>query len=167
MRFDTRYSSLAIGARPVENFVLQFSMGAPVSGTQQIFVYGPATPNETGTVTTLLNGGSISGTGLINHSFTAGSLTVFAGVREDPFFFDLTRFYAIVPDRNLGSSSPSCLPGVGSGTCPGGFIGAGSDFFNNGNVLSIVVEMPRSFLQPTGSSSVIGYWATTSTQSGN
>jgi len=166
MKFDTRYSSEAIGSRPIENLVIQFAVGNVTSGTQQIFMYGPATPNETGSVTTLVNGGLTTAVGSINTSFSAGQMTVFAGVREDPFFFDLSQFYRIVPDRNLGSSAASCLPGAGNGSCPTGFNGAGTDFFNNGNVLSITVEMPKTLLQPGGSTSVIAYWAAASTQGG-
>jgi len=89
MKFDTRYSSEAVGSSPIENIVIQFSMSAASNGTQQIFVYGPAAPNQTGTSTTLVTSGFTTGTGLINQAFPAGTLTVFAGVREDPFFFDL------------------------------------------------------------------------------
>jgi hypothetical protein len=169
MKFDTRYSSEAVGSRPVENVVIQFSMGQVTSGSQQIFVYGPAAPTTTGTTTQLLTSGFTTGTGLINQTFSAGSVTVFAGVREDPFFFDLAQFYKIVPDRNQGSAAASCLPGVGSGSCPTGFLAAGtaSDFFANANVLSIVVEMPMTVLQNNATGSIVGYWATTSTQSGS
>jgi len=168
MKFDTRYSAEAIGSRPSENLVIQFSMGVVSGGTQQIFVYGPTAPNQTGTTTTLVSGGLTTGTGLINQTFPAGNLTVFAGVREDPFFFDLTQFYNIIPDRNKGSTTASCLPGVGSGSCPTGFNATGTDFFANSNVLSIVVEMPKAVLSQSqgASGSVVGYWATTSTQSG-
>ena len=169
MKFDTRYSSEAVGSSPIENIVIQFSMSAASNGTQQIFVYGPAAPNQTGTSTTLVSSGFTTGTGLINQAFPAGSLTVFAGVREDPFFFDLTQFYKIVPDRKQGSSAASCLPGVGDGSCPTGFNppGTASDSFANGNVLSIVVEMPKSILSNGASGSIVGFWATTSTQSGS
>jgi len=168
LKFDTNYASEAVGSRPTENLVMQFSMSLPASGTQQVFVYGPSVPNSTGSTTSLVNAGTTNGTGLINKSFTTSSaIAVFAGVREDPFFFDLTQFYSIVPDRHLGSSNATCLPG-GSGTCPQGFntAGAASDFFSNSNVLSIVVEMPKSFLTMNGNS-LVAYWATSSTQSGN
>jgi len=168
MKFDTNYSAEAITARPVENYVIQFSMSAFSGGTQQIYVYGPATPNQTGTNTTLLNAGAVTATGLINTVFQAGSLTVFAGVREDPFFFDLTKWYSIVPDRNLASTAASCLPTVGNGTCPSGWNNPGTDYFANSDVLSIVVEFPVSLLQSSGGTgTVVGYWATTSTSTGN
>ena len=168
MKFDTRYSAEAVGSRPVPNVVIQFSAGTVSSGTQQIFVYGPSTPNETGTTTTLVAGGFAGGTGLINQTFSAGNLTVFAGVREDPFFFDLAQFYKIIPDRNAGSAATSCLPGTGNGSCPLGFNTAGTavDYFANANVLTFVVEMPKTVLSLNATGSIVAYWATTSTQSG-
>ena len=44
MKFDLKYASEAIGSRPVEDIVLQFSAGPASNGTQQIFFYGPGTP---------------------------------------------------------------------------------------------------------------------------
>jgi hypothetical protein len=169
MKFDTNFSSEAITARPLENYVIQFSMSASSGGTQQIYVYGPAAPTQTGTKTSLVNSGSATATGLINTAFQAGQLTVFAGVREDPFFFDLSQFYKIVPDRSLGSATASCLPTVGSGSCPTGFNPPASalDYFVNSDVLSIVVEFPKSLLQSVGGGTVVGFWATTSTTTGN
>ncbi len=111
----------------------------------------------------------MSGIGFINKSFAIGSgasiINVFAGARHDPDFFNVSQFYNIFPDRNAGSTAPSCLPG-GSGTCPQGFNSApGTDYFANTNVLSIVVECPRTLLAGTGNG-VVAYWATTSTTSG-
>ncbi|MFY9779265.1 MAG: DUF4331 family protein [Candidatus Baltobacteraceae bacterium] len=171
MKFDNNFGNEASGARPVEDLVIQISFGAVGNGTQQVFVYGPAAPNQTGTVTTLVNGGTITGTGLVNKAFsTSTGLTVFAGARQDPFFFDLQQFYKILPDRNLGSTAAGCLPSPrGSGSCPQGFnpAGSASNFFSNVNVLSIVIEIPKSTLIPSGTGPIVAYWATTSTQSGN
>jgi hypothetical protein len=171
MKFDTNFQGEASGARPVETKVLQFSAGAPASNTQQILFYGFGPPVETGSQTQLLNGGSAAGTGYINRIFTtANGITVFAGVREDPFFFDLSQWWKIVPNRNRGSSAASCLPKVGDGTCPEGFNPAATavDYFNNSNVLSIVVEMPRTLLtSSSNTNTIIAYWATTSSATGN
>jgi hypothetical protein len=169
MKFDNNFGSEASNARPVENLVIQISFGAIGNGTQQVFVYGPAAPNQTGTVTSLVNGGTIAGTGIINKVFSTNTgLTVFAGARRDPFFFDLQQFYKILPDRNLGSTAAGCLPSPrGNGTCPQGFNSPGSNFFTNVDVLSIVVEIPKSVLTPAGTGPLVAYWATTSTQSGN
>jgi len=171
MKFDNKYANESTTSRPVEDLVIQFSVGAVTSGTQQIYVYGPGAANRTGATTTLIQGGTISGTGYINRPFASlQGLSVFAGAREDPFFFDLQQFYNIFPNRNQGSTAASCLPApVGTGACPQGFNPPGTavDYFADDNVLSIVVEMPKSVLQQNASGNIVAYWATTSTESGN
>ena len=86
----------------VEDLVIQ----ARFSGTgasQKVLVSGPAKPYTTGTTATFASPSRTIGA--INTPFTialpnnAGNMQVFAGVRSDPFFFDLTRFYSILPDR--------------------------------------------------------------------
>jgi hypothetical protein len=168
MKFDEKFASEALGSRPVEDLVLQFSAGKPANGTQQIFAYGPSGPVQAGTVSKLVNSGQASAEGFINKIFTLPSgITVFAGSRADPFFFYLSQWYNIVPDRNQGSTNPSCLPGVGNDTCKGGFnFGSPVDYFANTNVLSIVAEIPISVLEGQ-SNTVVAYWATSSTQSGH
>ncbi len=165
MKFDNNYASEAVaGGRPIENIVFQISFGAPGPG-QQVTTYGPAAPNRTGTVTKLIGA---TGVGFINKSFSfstgSGQVTVFAGARRDPAFWDVQQFYKIFPDRNAGSTAATCLP-AGSNTCPQGFNALGTDYFANSNVLSIVVEMPKTLIAGSGSA-VVGYWATTSTSNG-
>ena len=169
MKFDNRYAAEPVNSRPTENLVIQFSVSPPTNGTQQIYVYGPAAAARTGATTTLIQGGAYNGTGYINRPFaTSNGLTVFAGARQDPFFFDLQQFYAIYPNRNMGSTAASCLPApVGNGSCPQGFNNPGVDAFANTNVLAIVIELPRALLQTGNNGSLVAYWATTSTETGN
>ena len=167
MKFDLHYQSEALGARPLENLVLQFSAGPVANGTQQIFFYGPAAPVLTGTRSQLVNSGNASAIGYINKIFTTSSgITIFAGSREDPFFFDLAQFYNIVPDRNRGSTAASCLPTIGNDTCPQGFNSPGTDYFADSNVLAIVAEIPKTIMQQDNNN-VVAFWATTSTSTGN
>ena len=49
----------------------------------------------------------------------------------------------------------------------GGFASAGSNYFADSNVLSFVVEMPKTLLTSLGSGDVVAYWATTSTGTGH
>src|SRR4029077_18449747 len=88
---------------------------------------------------------------------------VFAGVREDPFFFDLERFYQIFPDRmtpltrkvvNFASIKAANTPQVGGFRPPG----QARDYLAELNCLSIVVELPRASL----GGGVIRVWETTS-----
>ena len=87
-------------------------------------------------------------------------MRVFAGVREDPFFFDLERFYQILPDRmtpltgkDVNYPNPN-TPQVNGFRPPG----QARDYLAGLNVLSIAVEMPRAAL----GGGVIRLWATTS-----
>ena len=173
MNFDTKSENVATPSSSiVRNEVIQFTFGAP--GTSQVVnVYGPAPAPTTDNTTTLV---AQSGTGTINTPFTAGSVQVFAGAREDPFFFDLAQFLKILPDRNAGNTTtaiqpgglPSCLPAPlgGNNTCPQGFNNPGSDTLKGYNVLSMVVELPRSLLSG-GNGPKIAFWTTTHTSSGN
>ena len=169
MKFDSKYASEAVGSRPVENVVIQFAAGAPSGAvgneTQQINVYGPGTPVNVGADTHLINGGDAAGAGFINRAFSidSGQIQVFAGAREDPQFFDKTQFFNIFPAGTQSAALASCL----SSTCPGGFASAGSNYFADSNVLSFVVEMPKTLLTSLGSGDVVAYWATTSTSTGH
>lgn len=73
-------------------------------------------------------------------------VTAFAGMRDDPFFFDLNGFLNILSkepgESFLGCKSPR------------------KDAFAGTNVSSIVLELPAQLLTRRGSSS-IGVWATT------
>lgn len=166
MKFDNRISAEAQGAPPTEDLVIQFSVGAASGGQQQqILVYGPAAPNVTGANSSLI---AQTGTGFLNQPFqTSNGMSVFAGVREDPFFFDYNQFYSMFPDR-ANSTAQSCLPASfgGNATCPQGFNNPGTDTQAGKNVLAIVVELPMAMLMPSGTGPKIAYWATTSTATG-
>ena len=74
-------------------------------------------------------------------------IRVFAGRRDDPFFFDLPGFLNILgPGSLIGCGSPSSHPE--------------RNFFAHRNVSSIAVELPSSLLT-SGSSSSIGVWGST------
>jgi len=163
MKFDTKVGTT--GHIPAENLVIQFSAGLASSGTQQIFVYGPEGPIQVGPTTRV---GVQTGSGRINQSFTAddGRVTVFAGARENPAFYNRAQLLQIIPNRNQGSNKPTCLPG-GTGTCPTGYPNPGTDSQDDTNVLSFVVEMPRTLLYSGSGNSKVAYWGTTSSESGN
>jgi hypothetical protein len=75
-----------------------------------------------------------------------GGVLGYAGLRDDPFFFDLDGFLNILstePGKSfIGCTSPR------------------TDFFAGKNVSAIVLELPSSLLTRPGSSQ-IGVWATT------
>ena len=118
----------------VEDLVIQCKYDA---ASNKMVVYGPILPTTPGTksklegtasaevVVTAYTGTPITGTG-------STGIKVFAGPRDDPFFFDLNRYKAIL-----------------AGTAPG-FNNPGTDTFAGTNVMSIVVEVPKTLVGGTG-----------------
>jgi hypothetical protein len=129
----------------VEDLVIQaFATGS--GSSQTIHLRGPAEPVTTGAVNRLLPGSDAASvqisTGATAITATGGGLTVFAGVRDDPFFFDLARFNEI----RMGMATAFRDPGV--------------DTFAGSNALAIVVELPASMV--VGDDPTIGVWGTAS-----
>lgn len=129
----------------VEDMVIQAQFDAP-GPDQRFTVFGPARPSNTGTLgNTVLTdapavGGRIS-TGAVADIATESGITAFAGVREDPFFFDAEALGAIF---------------AGTATA---FRDSGVDTFAGMNALAIVVELPVTMF---GGANNLGIWATTS-----
>lgn len=126
----------------IEDLVIQCKYDAASNSMQ---VYGPVAPSEKGTRSKLE--GSVSASAVVTAYGaaptigTGGSgIKVFAGPRDDPFFFDLNRYKAIL-----------------AGTAPG-FNNPGTDTFAGTNVLSVVVEVPKSLL---GSAASVNVWLET------
>ena len=157
----------------VEDLVIQFKASAPSNGSQTITLYGPGKPNETGTSSTW-----IQPTSTFEYNTRAHlkrGIKAFAGPREDPFFFDLARFFEILPDRNFGNHGDGKTVPAATATGFRGFAAdsgcdtsPSSDFLaaNNFNVLSLVVELPRAMLMGSASSK-ISVWASASVKDPN
>jgi hypothetical protein len=88
-----------------------------------------------------IGSGWTGGTGI---GTATGNAKVFAGVRADPFFFDLIGFLGTV--NHVGTAT---LGGCGSANC---------DFFSGLNTNAIVLEVPNASVGATN----IGVWGTTS-----
>ena len=71
---------------------------------------------------------------------SASGISAFAGPRDDPFFFDLDQFHKITGGTATGFNNPR------------------TDTFAGTNVMSVVVEVPKSLLNSTGK---IGVWLRT------
>jgi hypothetical protein len=92
-----------------------------------------------------LTGGKVLGDGMTGRSDSVkGQGMVFAGLRSDPFFFDLDAFLDDVLGQDRGRSF-----------CDGAD-GAGSDFFAPLNANAIVIEVPDGAL-----GGMIGVWVAT------
>ena len=143
----------------VEDLVLQVTFEG--TGTnQKVVVRGPARPEMTGTRSTVVSNATQS-SGTFNTSFgSPGSMQVFAGLRDDPFFLDLEQFFRIVPDRRPVSGALSQLPDQPTATA---FRPAGQaiDYLRGLNTLAIVIELPESQLTGGGTGK-LGIWGTIS-----
>jgi hypothetical protein len=125
----------------VEDLVLQ-----ALIQNGKIRVYGPVAPGVTGTTSTVHTSGAMTEATVTAYGSAANvgtntnGIKVFAGPRDDPFFFDLARFKEII----AGTQTSFRTPGV--------------DFFAGTNVMSIVVEVPKTML---GTATSINIWAET------
>lgn len=126
----------------VEDLVIQ----ALFDGSNMKF-YGPVAPSATGTkskpegaVTASVAVTAYNAAAPIVATGTNG-IKVFAGPRDDPFFFDLDQFKKVI----AGTAS--------------GFRNPGVDAFAGTNVLSVVMEVPVSLLG--SSTGKINVWAET------
>jgi len=133
----------------VEDLVVQttFTAVVPAPGVQQFNVRGPAKPRMAGAASSLLLQDAPAISGPADGTVSQGSgniLKAFAGVRDDPFFFDL-----IFGFRLLGIS-----PG-GPLTRPGGI-----DFFAGINCSILAVEVAPSALKGSAGN-ILRVWGTT------
>ncbi len=122
----------------IEDLVIQCKYDAASNKMQ---IYGPIAPSATGTKSKLEGNLTAEvavtayGSNVVSGTGTTG-IKAFAGTRDDPFFFDLNRYKAI-----LAGSAP-------------GFTAQGSDTFAGTNVLSVVLEVPKSLIGATGNINV-------------
>jgi hypothetical protein len=112
----------------IEDLVIQ----AIYDGTKMKF-YGPVAPSQKGTKSQLEGAVTAEvnvtpyGSAAITATGTNG-IKVFAGPRDDPFFFDLNQFKKVIGGTATGFNNP------------------GTDSFAGTNVLSLVVEIPKTLL---------------------
>lgn len=83
-----------------------------------------------------------------------GGISVFAGLREDPFFFDVEQFFRV----------RAGLAGLGPKV---GFRKPGLDFTDGYNVNSIVVRVPMGWLKSTSNATTFDVWETISVPTPN
>ena len=124
----------------VEDLVIQ-----GIYNNGKMKVYGPIKPSETG-LRSKIEGNvtaevAVTAYGASAVTGTGNGLKVFAGPRDDPFFFDLNQFKKIIMGQATSFNKP------------------GSDAFAGTNVLSFIVEVPKSMLG--ASSGKINVWLET------
>jgi hypothetical protein len=137
-----------------ENTMIQFNIDNDADNIEDLviqvifadgkaYAYGPVAPTTTG----LTGGVELNATNNVSVDITeygqsakvgtSGSMKLFAGPRDDPFFFDFAQYSEIIAGNASSFNDP------------------GSDTFAGTNVMSVVVEVPKSML---GSSDTINTW---------
>lgn len=111
----------------------------------QVSAYGPYAPAMTGLNSSIDSNATLTQANITAYGSNAvvgtnNGISVFAGPRDDPFFFDLTQYSAI-----LGGNATS-------------FNDPGTDAFEGTNVLAVVVEVPKSMV---GTGDSINTWVET------
>ena len=121
----------------VEDLVIQ---AIPRDG--EMYFFGPYQPSATGLNSTISTSVTPISVGITPYGsgpviVEQNNMKFFAGPRDDPFFMDFARYGDII-----------------DGTAPG-FNDPGDDTFKGTNVLSVVVEVPKSMI---GGSGTINTW---------
>ncbi|MBW4657059.1 MAG: DUF4331 domain-containing protein [Drouetiella hepatica Uher 2000/2452] len=139
------------------NVTLRFTFSQPTSSFQQRLSLTLIEGNKSRTVAQTTTGGAIvttpitaAGTPILNQVRLGGAtIGVFAGLREDPFFFDVDQFFRV--RAGLAGLGPS----VGFRSPE-----TAQDFTKDYNVNSIVVRVPRRLLQGGTSATTFDAWTT-------
>lgn len=121
----------------------------------RMYFFGPVAPSATGltsqvAVDSPLGDVEISTTEAIIET-TADGVMLFAGPRQDPFYFDFFRYNEVVMPSAEDNS---------------GFNVPGEDTFDGANTMSIAIELPNSMLGEATGTNVLGVpvyktWVTT------
>jgi hypothetical protein len=130
----------------VEDLVLQ-----AIYKNGKVLFYGLCKPSLTGTRTKIEEANFLGAVDVTPYGASspivatgANGIKFFAGPRDDPFFFDLDQFHKITGGMATSFNNP------------------GTDTFAGTNVLSIVVEVPKSLLH--AEKGKLNVWLTTSRQ---
>lgn len=122
----------------VEDLVIQ-----AVTRDGKMYVFGPTAPVQTGLNSTIVSNTAnqvvvdITPYGQSAIVASSAGMMAFAGPRDDPFFMDFAQYGQIIGGNAASFNNP------------------GTDTFAGSNVLSIVVEVPKSMI---GGSGTINTW---------
>ena len=124
----------------VEDLVIQ-----AIRSGKDMYFFGPYCPESTGISSEIEEDEQVGKVKITPYGSAPiiksdHGMKFFAGPRDDPFFFDLGQFKHILAGEATGFNNP------------------GTDTFAGTNVLSTIIELPKSML---GNSSTINVWAET------
>lgn len=144
----------------VEDLVIQ---AIPRDG--KMYFFGPVVPTTTGTsgqvmVDSPLGSVDISADTAIVETTSSG-VSLFAGPRQDAFFFDFFQFNAVI-----GGMAPEGFKPAGDPNSTADDDTTAVDTFDGANTMSIVVEIPNTMLGETTATNALGLtvyktWVTT------
>lgn len=139
---------------------LRFTFGTPDGNRRQAITLTPIIPGAAGDsisagMTTALNDSpSVSNVGVGTSGVGTSMVSVFAGLRQDPFFFDVEQFFRVRAGAlGLGPAAVFRHPGI--------------DFTWGYNVLTIAVRVPIALLRQGTSATAFDLWTTISVPNGN
>lgn len=95
----------------------------------KMYFFGPYAPAQTGTTSTINTNSAVGSVEIGGTATLSNGMKVFAGQRQDAFFFDFQKFNTVI----------STAPAAGFGT-------TGTNTFAPRNVNAIVVEVPNALL---------------------
>lgn len=156
-----------------EDIRFEFAFGAPNADGQQSIrmirhnlVGGAIVFSETLVATTPLTTPArplLSGNAPVTNTFTdaaGNTYTVFAGLREDPFFFDVNAFFKLrAAIRGSAGPTDTDIAGVNANSFATNDEQS-IDFAKNYNVNAIVVRVPIAALQSPASETSFDVWET-------
>lgn len=124
----------------VEDLVIQL---IPRDG--KMYAFGPYVPSSSGLMSTIDEGEQTIAVGITEYGSTAevmfsNGYKLFAGPRDDPFFFDLGQYSEIIAGNATSFNDP------------------GTDALAGTNVMAVVIEVPKADL---GSASQLNTWVET------
>lgn len=161
-RYEFHMTQRTSGTAPItgaDDVTLRFEFGAPDATNQQAMTVTAIRNGATLSSTTKVGGGAILTTPLTAAPATnmvdlgGTTLRVFAGLREDPFFFDVEQFFRVRADRRANGAA---------GTVGFRNLDTALDFTKGYNVNAIVVSVPISFLANGTGATTFDVWETIS-----
>ncbi len=140
-------------ARFDENVMIEFNIDNTGDAVEDLVIqaffkdgmvttYGPVAPSSTGLISKAETSGVTVEAAITAYGSSAvigsqNGIKVFAGPRDDPFFMDFAQYGEIIAGNATGFNNP------------------GSDTFAGTNVMSVVIEVPKSLL---GSAATLNTW---------
>lgn len=135
-----------------EDITLRFEFGAPNSQKQQEIKFTAIKDGQEISARNLNTTALNSNSPTVNQLDVNGSkLSVFAGLREDPFFFDVEQFFRV----RAGALGTAPIVGFREPS-------KAVDSFKGFNVNSIAIRIPKKFLQGATSVDTFDIWETIS-----